>query len=58
MFDFGKTKKYNHVAKALQPITPTIPSKNIIVALHQLQPLPSNHVPPLFFTFSPTTPLS
>lgn len=34
-----KINEYNHVARVLQPMTPVIPSKNIIVALCQLHPL-------------------
>jgi hypothetical protein len=34
-------------------MTLTIPSKDIVVALRQLHPLPSKHVPPLIFYFQP-----
>lgn len=47
----GGTKKYIHVPRALQPITPTIPSENTVAALCQLHPFPLNHVPPFFFYF-------
>jgi hypothetical protein len=49
----GKTSEYNHTTKALQPMTPIIFSKDIVVALHQLQPPPSNLVLPPIFYYQP-----
>ncbi len=34
----GRVGEYNRAVKALQPMTPSIPSKDTIVALHQLHP--------------------
>ncbi len=34
----GKTKNYSHVVRAILPLTPVIPSKDIIATLHQLHP--------------------
>jgi len=51
MSNFGRTDNYNHVAKVFQPITLTIPSKDIVATVRQLHPLPSNHVLPFIFNF-------
>jgi hypothetical protein len=46
----GRVDEYNHVAKALQPMTSAIPLENIVVNLHQLHPPPSNLIfPPIFY---------
>jgi hypothetical protein len=50
-FNFGRIDNYSHVARVLQPITPTIPSKDIVATVRQLHHLPSNHVPPFIFDF-------
>jgi hypothetical protein len=47
----GRAGKYSRIAKVFQPMMPTIPSEDIVAALHQLHPLPSNHVPQLEHTF-------
>jgi hypothetical protein len=45
-----KVGEYNCAAKAFWPMTLAIPSKDTIVALHQLHPLPINLVPsPIFY---------
>jgi hypothetical protein len=51
MFDFkGRVSEYNHGVKALQSMTPTILSKDIVVTLCKLHPPPSNLVfPPIFY---------
>ncbi len=49
----GRVDEYNPIAKALQPMTLIIPSKNIIATLHQLHPPPSNLVPPPYFDYQP-----
>jgi hypothetical protein len=47
----GKAGKYNYVIRILQFMMRTITSENTIVALSQLHPLPSYHVPPLIFDY-------
>jgi hypothetical protein len=45
----GRVSDYNHVAETLQPMTPTILSEDIIVALRQLHPFALDLVlPPIF----------
>jgi hypothetical protein len=53
MSNFGRTENYRHVVKVLQPITQVIPLEDIVATMHQLHPLPSNHVPPFIFDFQP-----
>ncbi len=47
----GRVGKYSRIARVFQPMMPTIPSEDIVVALCQLHPLPSNYVPQLEHTF-------
>jgi hypothetical protein len=47
----GKVEKYNHVVKASQPMMLVIPLEDTIATLHQLHPLPLNHVPSLIFYY-------
>ncbi len=47
----GRVEKYNRAAKAFQPMTPTILSKDIIVALCQLHPLLLVHVFSVMFDY-------
>jgi hypothetical protein len=53
MFNFRKVGEYSHATKVLQPMMPVIPSKDIVVALCQLHPFPSNLVPPPIFDYQP-----
>ncbi len=47
----GIVKKYNRVVKVVQPMMVAILSKDTIVTLHQLHPLPLDHVFPLTFNY-------
>jgi hypothetical protein len=49
----GIAKKYNRVANVVQPMMVTILLKDTIVTLHQLHPLPLDHVLPLTFNYQP-----
>ncbi len=42
-----------HVTRAFQPMTPTIPLENTIVALRKLHPAPSDLVLPPTFDYQP-----
>jgi len=47
----GRIDEYNRATKAFQPMTPTVLSNDIIVALRQLHPPPLDLVPPLIFSY-------
>jgi hypothetical protein len=50
--------EYRRVSKAFQPMTPSIPLEDIVVALRQLHPIPLDLVPPFILTISLSTLLS
>ncbi len=42
--NLGRTRKYSHVVRALQPMMPTILLEDTIVIMRQSHPLPLDHV--------------
>jgi len=53
MSNFRKVGEYSHATKVLQPMTPVIPSEDIVVTLCQLHPFPSNLIPLPIFDYQP-----
>ncbi len=47
----GSAEEYSHTIKVFQPMVLVIPLEDIVAALCQLHPLPSNHVLPLIFYY-------